>query len=201
MMFLSKSNEREMNIRIFEFNKQLSLGPNEDPDRYDPEAMRKKKYEEAYKAGEKAGFEAGLARAGSIIQRLEALTHALEQSREERYARLEEEMLDLIFRIAEKVIHCEVRKDDSARTAIVVAGLKKFKGHEKIRIRLSASDLEAVQEALPTLCEKNGISGEVILQEDAEISEGGCILETDQCEVDARIEKGLQTIEEALRGL
>ncbi len=201
MMSLSKSNEQEMNIRTFVFNKQLSLGRNEDPDKYDPEAMRKKKYEEAYKAGEKAGFEAGMAKAGGILQRLETLTHALEQAREDRYTRLEEEILDLIFRIAEKVIHCEVRNDVSARTAIVVAGLKKFKGHEKIRIRLSSSDLEAVQEALPTLCEMNGITGEVTLQEDSEISEGGCILETDQCEVDARIEKGLQTIEEALRGL
>ncbi len=200
-MNLSKFNEREINIRAFDFNKQLSLGRNEDPERYDPEAIRKKKYEEAYKAGEKAGFEAGLAKAGGVLQRLEILTHALEQSREERYTRLEEEILDLIFRIAEKVIHCEVRKDVAARTAIVVAGLRKFKGHEKIRIRISSPDLEAVQEALPTLCAMNGITGEVILQEDPGISEGGCILETDQCEVDARIEKGLQVIEEALKGL
>ena len=51
------------------------------------------------------------------------------------------------------------------------------------------------------LCAMNGVNGEVTLQEDVELSDGSCILETDQCEVDARIEKGLQAIGEALKGL
>jgi len=196
-MSSSKSNSGEFDIRPFSFNRVLSKGRDDESNKLYLEESKKK----AEEAGYKAGFESGLQQAGEILHRLENLTHSLEQSREERYARLEEEILDLIFRIAEKVIHSEIRNNPSARTAIIAAGLKKFKEHEKIKIRISPTDLAAVQEALPALCAMNGITGEVTLQEDVALSDGSCILETDQCEVDARIEKGLQAIGEALKGL
>jgi len=196
-MSSSKSNSGELEIRPFSFDRVLSKGRNDESNKLYLEELKIKANEEGYSAG----FESGLQRAGEILHRLENLTHSLEQSREDRYSRLEEEILDLIFRIAEKVIHSEIRNNPSARTAIIAAGLKKFKEHEKIKIRISPTDLAAVQEALPALCAMNGITGEVTLQEDGALSDGSCILETDQCEVDARIEKGLQAIGEALKGL
>ena len=197
MMSSSKTKGDGLEIRPYAFDRVLSKGRDDESNKLYMEELKEKASEEGYRQG----FQSGMERAGEVLHRLESLTHALEQSREERYSRLEDEILDIIFRIAEKVIHSEIRNNPSARTAIIAAGLKKFKEHEKIKIRISPTDLVAVQEALPALCAVNGITGEVTLQEDVGLSEGSCILETDQCEVDARIEKGLQAIGEALKGL
>ena len=104
-----------------------------------------------------------------------------------------------IVRIAEKVIHAEIRSAESTRTSILEAGLHKLKDSEKVLVRVAPADLEAIEEALPDLKEQNGMVGKVTLQEDPEVSEGGCVLESDQCEVDGRIEVTLQAIEEALK--
>jgi len=155
--------------------------------------------EQAYTAGEKAGFDTGMEKAEKVLRRLEGLIFGLEKTRAELYGKLEQEILDLVFRIAEKVIHAEIRSEDSTRTSILEAGLRKLKDSEKVLIRVAPADLVAIEEALPVLKEQNGMVGKVTLQEDPEVSEGGCVLESDQCEVDGRIEVTLQAIEEALK--
>ncbi len=155
--------------------------------------------EQAYTAGEKAGFDTGMEKAEKVLRRLEGLIFGLEKTRAELYGKLEQEILDLVFRIAEKVIHAEIRSEGSTRTSILEAGLRKLKDSEKVLIRVAPADLVAIEEALPVLKEQNGMVGKVTLQEDPEVSEGGCVLESDQCEVDGRIEVTLQAIEEALK--
>ena len=186
-----RAGQGDSEIRPFSFDRLLSR---EGKIRHLEEA-----YAEGYKEGQKAGFDAGLERAGETLGRLEALIAGLETTRAELYRQLEQEILDLVFRIAEKVIHAEIQSDDGAKTSILAAGLRRLKESERVVIRVSPADLELIREVLPALKEENGMTGKVTLREDPEVSEGGCVLESDHCEVDGRIEVTLQAIEEALR--
>jgi len=190
-MSLFRADQGDGEIRPFSFDRILSQ---EGKIRSLQEA-----YAEGYKEGEKAGFDSGLERAGDTLCRLEGLISGLEKTRAELYRQLEQEILDLVFRIAEKVIQAEIRSDDGARTSILAAGLRKLKESEKVLIRVSPADYALIHKVLPALKEQNGMAGKVTLQEDPEVSEGGCVLESDQCEVDGRVEVTLQAIEEALR--
>jgi flagellar assembly protein FliH len=193
-MYRARQGDEE--IRPFFFDRVLA---EEEARIRDTGEVQEKAYEEGYKQGEQAGFDSGLARAGEVLRRLEGLILGLEKTRAELYGRLEEEILELVFRIAEKVIHAEIRSADGARTSVLAAGLRKLKDSEKILIRVSPADLALVQEVLPALRAQNGMAGKVTLLEDPEVSEGGCVLESDRCEVDGRVEVTLQAIEEALR--
>jgi flagellar assembly protein FliH len=187
-----RTDQGDGEIRPFSFDRILSQ---EGKIRHLEEA-----YAEGYKEGEKAGFDAGLERAGETLGRLEALIVGLEKTRAELYRQLEQEILDLVFRIAEKVIHAEIQSHAGAKTSILSAGLRRLKESERVVIRVSPADFELTQEVLPALKEQNGMTGKVTLLEDPEVSQGGCVLESDRCEVDGRIEVTLQAIEEALRG-
>jgi flagellar assembly protein FliH len=196
-MFRTHQGDEE--VRPFSFDRIFEGEGEEGKGIRDVARRREQAYEEGYRHGQKAGFDSGLERAGEVLRRLEGLILGLEKTRAELYERLEEEMLDLVFRIAEKVIHTEIRCEEGAKTSILAAGLRKLKESEQVVIRVAPDDLALVQEVLPALKEQNGMTGSVTLLEDPEISEGGCVLESDQCELDARIEVTLQAIEEALR--
>jgi len=101
--------------------------------------------EQAYTAGEKAGFDTGMEKAEKVLRRLEGLIFGLEKTRAELYGKLEQEILDLVFRIAEKVIHAEIRSEGSTRTSILEAGLRKLKDSEKVLIRVAPADLAAIE--------------------------------------------------------
>lgn len=194
-----RAGQRDEEIRPFFFDRILAEEGEEEAKVRDAEELQQKAYADGYRQGEQAGFDSGLARAGEVLGRLEGLILGLEKTRAELYGRLEEEILELVFRIAEKVIHAEIRSDDGARTSILAAGLRRLKDSEKVSIRLAPADLALVQEVLPVLKAQSGMAGKVTLLEDPEVSEGGCVLESDRCEVDGRIEVTLQAIEEALR--
>lgn len=196
-MFRARQPDEE--VRPFAFDRVLAQEGEDEQRIRDLDKMEEQAYTAGYEDGAKAGFESGMEKAEKLLRRLEGLVFGLEETRAEIYGRLEQEILDLVIRIAEKVIHAEVRSEESTRVSILEAGLRKLKDSEKLLVRVAPVDLEAIQEVLPLLREQNGMVGKVTLQEDPEVSEGGCVLESDQCEVDGRIEVALQAIEEALR--
>ncbi len=199
MSMFSRARQGDDRVRPFRFDRVLAQEGEEEQRIRDLDKLEEQAYTAGYQDGEKAGFETGMQKAAGVLQRLEGLIFGLEKTRAELYAKLEQEILDLVFRIAEKVIHAEIRSDESAKTAILEAGLRRLKESEKLLIRVAPADFAAIREVLPLLKEQNGVVGKVTLQEDPEVSEGGCILESDECEVDGRIEVTLQAIEEALR--
>ena len=191
--------QAEGEARPFAFDRVLAQEGEEEQRIRDLDKMEEQAYTAGYEDGAKAGFDSGMEKAEKMLRRLERLIFGLETTRAEVYGKLEQEILDLVIRIAEKVIHAEIRSEDSTRTSILEAGLRKLKDSEKVLVRVAPADLEAIEEVLPVLKEQNGMVGKVTLQEDPQVSEGGCVLESDQCEVDGRIEVTLQAIEEALR--
>lgn len=186
-----------LHVQPFFFDRDLS-GPEGATGRVELETLEKEATRIGYAAGEEAGFKAGLGKAQAVRLRVEELIVALERSRSELCERLEAEMLALTVRIAEKVIHREIQADRSALLSVLSAALKEVKDDERIVVRVSPADLMALQEILPELRQQLGVLGKLSLEEDPEVSSGGCMIETDRCEVDARIEKALQKIEEAL---
>jgi flagellar assembly protein FliH len=191
--------EADGQVRPFAFDRVLAQ-EGEDEQRFrDLDRLEEQAYTAGYEDGVKAGFDRGMEKAEELLHRLEGLIFGLEKTRAEVYGELEQEILDLVIRIAEKVIHAEVQSAGSTRTSILEAGLRKLKDSGKVLVRVAPADLAAIEKVLPVLKEQNGMAGKLTLQGDPDISEGGCVLESDQCQVDGRIEVTLQAIEEALR--
>ena len=67
------------------------------------------------------------------------------------------------------------------------------------KIRISPSDLQVLKNARTELSDLvDNIQG-VTFEEDETILHGGCIIETTSGDIDARVEKQLEAVEEALK--
>ncbi len=192
-------------VRLFSFDRALCTAPAEKESQTpaeeppDLEALIASARAEGFEAGRKAGFQAGLEQGRAAAERLAALLEALEKERAEWIRRWQEEMLRFCFAVAERIVLREIRLDPLARLKVVEAGLGKLKESERIAVRVPPSEYEALRHALPGLCERVGTEAQVRVLEDAGLKPGDVVIETDACEVDARIQSALEAIEEALK--
>lgn len=192
-------------VRLFSFDRSICPArtdkepeaPAQEPPNL--EALKESARVEGFEAGRQAGFQAGLEEGRAAAERLAALLEALERERAEWVRRWEQEMLRLCFAVAERIVLREIRLDPLARLKVVEAALGKLKESERIDVRVAPSEFGALREALPGLCERLGAQGQVRVLEDRGLQPGDIVIETDTCEVDARIRAALEEIEEALK--
>ena len=69
----------------------------------------------------------------------------------------------------------------------------------RITIKLNPADLELLADIKPQLLSGLPEAGRAAFEADEGIARGGCLIETDGGEVDARIERQFQVVEEAFR--
>lgn len=137
--------------------------------------------QESFEAGRAQGLEEGKAQAAAL------LAQAQEQRRHAQEAQLEE-ALSLATALAARIIGEAAR--DPAVTARVVAQSLAQAESSRPRVRLHPGALDAARAALGAACE---------LVPDPSLAPGGCIVETEWGQLDARVEVALRALADALR--
>lgn len=174
----------------------------------DPEALRLAR--EAREAEERAtlrdaaraeGYAAGLdeARAAmrEVTTRLEALVEGLRRTEAAAYDGLADRVTELVFEAVVKIV------GEQSRTAAGIGGIVRTaiaaarEGAQVRRVRLAPDDLSLVRSEAPELLEA-WKSQEVEAVADARVQLGGCIVEGERGNVDARLETQLERLREAL---
>jgi len=110
----------------------------------------------------------------------------------------EGDLTRLAVRIAEKLLGEQLQLSPESVTLIVRQCLARASASRRITLRVHPDDLALVERALPRLaqaCESDLLRP----QADPTLARGDCVLETDQGEIDGRLQIQLQAIEEALR--
>jgi len=82
---------------------------------------------------------------------------------------------------------------------IIKEALKKILDHKGIKIKVSPADLQFVKDSKLQLLDSIDAAEGIIFEEDPSIREGGCIIETSLGDIDARIDKQIQMVEEAFK--
>jgi flagellar assembly protein FliH len=77
--------------------------------------------------------------------------------------------------------------------------LSRVENAGRITIKLNPVDLELLAEFKPQLLSGLSEAGRAAFEADEGIARGGCLITTDGGEVDARIERQFQVVEEAFR--
>ena len=101
--------------------------------------------------------------------------------------------------IAKQVICHEVTLNRDTVVCVAREALAKVEDPGKIKIRMSPSDLIFIKETRSQLSDIIENIENVILEAEENVQSGGCIIETDLGEIDARIERQLQIVEESFR--
>lgn len=108
------------------------------------------------------------------------------------------EMQDLVITIAEKIIRHSVTAQDDTIVATVEEAIRKAVKSSEFYICLNTSDYTVIKEKSPELINKISGLEQIFIKIDDQIEPGGCIIESDNCTVDATIASQLQLIKDHL---
>jgi len=159
------------------------------------ETERNEAEEQGRNAGREAGFNEGKAEVDRLVKRTQIVLERAQDKRAEILDETEQEIISLVLLIARKVIKVISENQRSVIISNVVQALRKVKGRGNITIRVNIADLKLSTEHIKDFINLMEGAKSVQIVEDSQIDEGGCIIETDFGEIDARISSQLAELE------
>jgi flagellar assembly protein FliH len=159
------------------------------------EAERKDARDTGREEGRKAGFADGKAEVERLIERTQVVLERAQGKRGEILAETEKEIVDLVLLISRKVIKVISENQRNVITSNVVQALRKVKAKGNVIIRVNMADLKLATEHKQDFIRLMEGVQSIQLVEDSSVDSGGCIIETDFGEIDARISSQLAELE------
>lgn len=158
-------------------------------------------FEKGKKEGLDAGWRDGKAEADRVIERLHIILSKAVERRHQIIEESEAQIVELVISMARKVVKAITESQKNVVLNNVVQALAKLRSKSDIVIRVNLEDVGATTEHAKEIMERIERVNNVTVAEDSTVDRGGCIIETDFGEIDARISSQLREIEERIREL
>ncbi len=154
--------------------------------------------EAAYARGRQDGIDITEKQLSTAAQALASGAEELSRLRKSQAKNSGNDMVRLVFAVAEQVIGREVAADSKVILTIIEKALQASVRSDQYRISVNPDDLENVIQQKPLfLASISGLKN-LSIESDATITAGGCRLDSDLGDVDATLETQLDAIKQAL---
>lgn len=137
--------------------------------------------------GYEAGYEAGMAEVRRLAGRTQVILERLQERRDAVLAEAEREVIDLTLLVARKVVKIISENHHAIVVENIKEALAKVKTKGKAIVKVNLSDLELATKRIEEFTKLMESKGNLQILEDSSVDAGGCVVETDFGEVDARI--------------
>jgi len=164
----------------------------------DVEKIRKQAYEEGFASGEKKGFAEGKHKLDSALDRIQTLLSEMETIWEHLIETHERQILQLISRVAEKVVFGRVDIDRNVIKRTILHAFQMVPEPVKVTIELNAEDAEYIETIKEDFFLQVKTLKNVTVIPNPLITRGGCKVKTRFGEVDATLESRLEAIRQAI---
>jgi flagellar assembly protein FliH len=162
------------------------------------ENERKEAEERGRIAGQESGFIQGKDEVERLVQRTQTILERAQDKRTEILAETEQQIVDLVLLIARKVIKVISENQRNVVVSNVIQALRKVKGRGNIFIRVNMLDIQLATEHKKDFIEMVEGAKSIQIVEDTTVDPGGCVIETDFGEIDARISSQLSELEQKI---
>ena len=142
----------------------------------------------------RSAYESG--REESIQELLENVL-AAKETRISALHEIEQDVLKLSLKIAERIIGREIEKDETVRGEIILTALRQARQQEMMTVRVNAADLPLIEKMREKI-DAFGRARYLDFVADQAVKEGGCLIESASGTIDARLETQLRVFEKAL---
>jgi len=147
------------------------------------------------KEGKEEGYAEGKAEVDRLIERTQIVLERAQDKRGEILSDTEQEIISLVLMISRKVIKVLSENQKDIIIANVIEALRKVKAKGNVIIRVNLADLQLATEHKQDFIKLMEGAKSVQIAEDSSVDKGGCIIETDFGEIDARIASQLAELE------
>ncbi len=156
--------------------------------------LEREAYEKGFEQGEKDGLELGDAKAQKIVENLESVFEKINNLRSDILKCYEKEIITLICAVAEKVIDQQVKIDSTIIRRSVINAINMATDKKSIRLKVNPEDFDYIDNLRPDIFQRFNELASVEIISNPSVKRGGCFLETQCGDVDARIETQLSII-------
>jgi flagellar assembly protein FliH len=163
------------------------------------EEEKEKKIREEFEKGKKEGQDQAHQEIAERAKELASVIAALKEARENLLREAEKNMVDLVLAIARKFVDSAAVLGNDLIKQTIKTAVKMVTEKEKVVIRINPDDLEEVRAHLDDIIYIGDGIGKLEIRQDKSIDRGGCVVETEAGNIDARIESRFAELEKALR--
>ena len=150
----------------------------------------------------KEGYRAGIEQAESDIIELRSKIADFISAKKEVFEYIAPDILEISVDIAQKIIKKEVTQNPQIILETILDVMNSISKEEsRITVRLNPLQADLVRTELPEYISSMGVEAKINVVSDDSISEGGCIINTNNGIVDASLDTQLEIIKEALKGM
>lgn len=154
--------------------------------------MQQNAYQEAYALGlddgRKKAFEENASMIESQMAELTELIQGIASVKLEILSQNESHMVKLLFHMASRLAMKEIENDEAAVIEVIRSAVSLAQEEENVRIQLSPSQLEFIETLKKQTGREFDFLKKIRFEPNAEVKSGGCVVETNYGEIDARIE-------------
>jgi len=167
----------------------------EDEVRKSLENERREAKEQGKTEGKEDGYAEGKAEVDRLIERTQTVLERAQDKRADILSDTEKEIIYLVLLITRKVIKVISENQRDVIISNVVEALRKVRAKGNITIKVNLADLKlATEHKQDFIALMEGVKT-INIVEDSSVDQGGCVIETDFGEIDARIASQLAEIE------
>lgn len=154
--------------------------------------------EKGYKEGYEAGYKEGKEEANKLIEEALCIKNEYIKTRSNLLKELEQEIIQLVIAIYEKVIYKKVEEDEELIVSLIANGIDNLEVSEKLTIIVSKEDYEMVNRSKDIILAKASLINDLEIRVNSNMEKGDCILETSKGSVDVSIKDQLKEVKELL---
>ncbi len=154
--------------------------------------------QKGYKEGYEAGWKEGKVEVDRLVGRIHTIIEKLIQKRMEIIEGAETQLINLVLLMVKKVVKVISENQKNVVISNVIQALRKLKTRGDVVIRVNLEDVQLTTEHTKEFIRMIENLRSVSIVEDTTVDRGGCVIETDFGEIDARISSQLHEIEEKI---
>jgi flagellar assembly protein FliH len=157
--------------------------------------VEKNAFENGFHQGQKAGLEEAEKKLNILMQRYAETITEIDNLKTALYSRVEREVVKLALEVAKKIVHREVQADPEIVQTLVKVTLSHAASKSAVKVRLHPSDYSNIMKHRLALSSANPEGREIELVSDKSIEQGGCLVQTECGDIDARIAEKFREVE------
>jgi flagellar assembly protein FliH len=158
--------------------------------------LEKEARDQGYAEGQEEGFKRGSAEMDRLIEQMHTIISKAIEKRNQIIEDSETQLINMVLLIANKVIKVISENQRNVVINNVMQALRKLKSRGDVVIRVNLADLNLTSEHTRDFIDRFENIKSISVLEDSSVDRGGCIIETDFGQIDARISSQLKEIED-----
>ncbi len=155
-------------------------------------------YNTGYNDGYDKGYSEGKNKSDALIKEALEIKNGYLNKKENLLKELEEDIIELVINIYEKVINKKNEEDSEMIISLVLNGINSLDLTDKVTIITSKEDFNILEMAKDEILAKASMISQLDIKYDISLEKGDCILETSKGNIDVSLKNQLDEVKELL---